>query len=114
MLALPRSRLQEEEKWRGELETVKAKEDAKRSDIPALFKERDELRKKVNEHHDAKRKLHDKFNEEMREWKTYIRAQKDAKHKEYLEMKAKKQAEYEAQKKLWEEEVRARTWWVMA
>ena len=40
---------QEEEKWRHQFDSAKAKEDAKRSDIPSLFKERDAIRKEVSD-----------------------------------------------------------------
>ena len=36
---------EEEEKWRIQMDEAKAKEDAKRSDLPALYKERDQVRK---------------------------------------------------------------------
>ena len=102
---------EEEEKLREALDKVKSKDDAKKADVPALFKERDQLRKDITEHRDTIRKLRDDFNEQRKEWQTYLRQQKEIKQKEFLERKALRQAEYEAQKKAWEEEEAKRDPW---
>ena len=102
---------EEEEKCKEALEGVKSKDEAKRSDIPALFKERDGLRKEIIDHRDTIRKLRDEFNDRRREWQTFLRQQKEVKEKEWRERKAARQAEYDAQKKAYEEEQAKRDPW---
>jgi len=102
---------EEEEKCRECLEAAKAKDDAKRADVPSLFKERDTIRKEIIEHRDHIRKLRDEFNEKRKEWQNYVRVQKEIKYKEWAERKAARQAEYEAQKKAFEEEMAKRDPW---
>jgi hypothetical protein len=101
----------EEERWKADLEAAKAKEDLKRADIPGLFKERDALKKEVADLREEQRKLRDEINERRKEFALYLKQQKDLKHKEFLERKAQRQAEYEAQKKLFEEEEAKRDPW---
>merc|ERR1740138_1566743 len=74
---------------------LKEKDAAKRADIPALFKERDTIRKDITDHRDTIRKLRDDFNEKRKEWQNYVRQQKEIKYREWAEQKAKRQAEYE-------------------
>merc|ERR1719473_2198484 len=93
------------------LDAVKAKDDAKKSDIPALYKERDAIRKEIVDHRDVIRKLRDDFNERRKEWQLYQKQQKEAKYREWAEHKAKRQAEYEAQKRAFEEEEAKRDPW---
>ena len=111
-----------EEKLRTHLDEVRQREEAKKPDMPKLFKERDELRKQVNEHRDAIRKIQAEFNDERKEFFAYqralrparnplssrgrycpsttllllyhhrLQAVRDQKNKEYLERKAAKQA----------------------
>merc|ERR1712046_413492 len=63
------------------------------------------------EKRDTQRKLRDDLNDELKKWRDYQKAVRDAKHKEYLEYKAQKQAEYEAAKKAFEEEEAKRDPW---
>jgi len=102
---------EEEDKWKQQLDAAKAKEDAKRSDIPSLFKERDAIRKEMSEHRDGIKKLRDDFNEKRREWQNYTKAVRDAKQKEYKERQAQRQKEYEEQKRAFEEEEAKRDPW---
>jgi hypothetical protein len=53
----------------------------------------------------------DDFNEKRKEWQTYMRQQKEIKQQEWLERKAARQAEYDAQKKAYEEEQAKRDPW---
>jgi len=101
----------EEEKYRESLEAAKAVDEAKRADVPGLFKERDTIRKEIIEFRDHTRKLRDDFNEKRKEWQTYMRQQKEIKQQEWLERKAARQAEYDAQKKAYEEEQAKRDPW---
>ena len=48
---------EEEEVCKGRLEETKFKDEAKRADVPALYKERDAIRKEILEHRDTIRKL---------------------------------------------------------
>ena len=107
-LAVTRS---EEDRMRDSLEQVKAKEDAKKSDIPSLYKERDAIRKEIVDHRDVIRALRDDFNERRKEWQLYQKQQKEAKYREWAELKAKRQAEYEAQKRAYDEEEAKRDPW---
>jgi len=100
-----------EDKFKVTLDEVRAKEDAKKPDMPKLFKERDELRKQVTEHRDAIRKIQAEFNEERKAWFAFQKEDRDRKQKEYLERKAAKQAEWDAWKKLQEEEEAKRDPW---
>ena len=84
---------EEEEKCKDALDAAKTKDEAKRADIPTLFKERDSIRKEIAEHRDTMRKLRDDFNEKRKEWQTYVRQQKEIKYKEWAEKKAQRQAE---------------------
>jgi len=102
---------EEEEKWRHQFDSAKAKEDAKRSDIPSLFKERDAIRKEVSDHRDSIKKLRDDFNEKRREWQNYQKAVRDAKQKEWKDRQVQRQKEYEEQKRLYEEEEAKRDPW---
>ena len=102
---------EEEEKCKERMDKAKEKDDAKRSDIPSLYKERDDIKKEVNKHRDVVRKLRDDYNEKRKEWQSYTKQQKDIKHKEYLKQKAAQQAEYEARKKAYEEEMAKRDPW---
>ena len=47
---------------------ARAREDAKKSDLPALYKERDQCRKEMNEIRDEVRRIRDEFNEQRKEW----------------------------------------------
>ena len=58
-----------------------------------------------------RRAVSDDFNERRKEWQLYVRQQKEIKHKEYLAFKAQRQAEFEAQKKAYEEEEAKRDPW---
>jgi len=100
-----------EEKVKGTFDELRAKEDAKRPDMPKLFKERDELRKQMTEHRDALRKIQAEFNDERKAWFAFQKEDRDRKQKEYLEHKAAKQAEWDAWKKLQEEEEAKRDPW---
>merc|ERR1712194_475842 len=51
-----------EDKVRVVMDEVRGREDAKKPDLPKLFKERDELRKSINEHRDAIRKIQNESN----------------------------------------------------
>lgn len=102
---------EQEERLRESLEQVKAKEDAKRSDIPSLYKERDSIRKEIVAHRDVIRALRDDFNERRKEWQLYQKQQKEAKYREWAELKAKRQAEHEAQKRAYDEEEAKRDPW---
>ena len=57
-----------EDKVRVVMDEVRGREDAKKPDLPKLFKERDELRKSINEHRDAIRKIQNEFNAERKEY----------------------------------------------
>jgi len=102
---------EEEERCKETLEAAKAKEDAKRADIPSMYKERDGIRKEIADHRDAIRKLRDEFNEKRKEWQLYQKQQKEIKYREWAEQKARRQAEYEAQKKAFEEQEAKRDPW---
>ena len=58
------------------MDELRSREDAKKPDLPKLFKERDELRKAVNEHRDAIRKIQSEFNEERKEYYAYQKARR--------------------------------------
>jgi len=102
---------EEEKKWIGELETAKAKDDAKRSDVPALHEERNKIKKEVMEHRETMRTLRDDFNEQRKEWQAYQRQVKEIRYKEMQVYKEQQKAEYEARKKAWEEEEAKRDPW---
>ena len=57
-----------EEKVRVVMDEVRGREDAKKPDLPRLFKEKDELRKSVNEHRNAIRKIQNEFNDERKKF----------------------------------------------
>ena len=60
-----------EDKVRVVMDEVRGREDAKKPDLPKLFKERDELRRSINEHRDAIRKIQNEFNAERKEYFEY-------------------------------------------
>jgi len=100
-----------EDKHREEMDGARAKEEAKRSDIPGLYKERDSIRQKISEHKQEIRRLRDEFNEQRSEYMTYQKAVREIKNREYAELKAKRQAEADAHRKLLEEEEAKRDPW---
>ena len=53
---------------RAVMEEVRSREEAKKPDLPKLFKERDELRASINEHRSAIRKIQNEFNAEKKEY----------------------------------------------
>ena len=73
--------------------------------------QRDTIRKQIIDHREVIRKLRDDFNERRKEWQLYLKQQKEAKYREWMERKAQRQAEYEAQKKAFEEEEAKRDPW---
>ena len=81
---------EEEEKHKGELDEAHAKEAAKRSDIPGLFKERDSLRAQVSEHRSEIRRLRDEFNEQLKDYRVYQKAMREIKNREWVKMKAER------------------------
>ena len=102
---------EQEDKYKAELDAAKAKEEAKKTDIPGLFKERDAIRKEMSDHRDAIKKLRDDFNEKRKEWEKYQKIVRDQKKKEWEERQAARKAEYEEQKRLYDEEEAKRDPW---
>lgn len=102
---------EDEDRCKGGLDAIKAKDEAKRADIPALWKERETIRKDVIDLRETIRKLRDDFNDRRKEWQNFVRIQRDQKAKEWAEQKAKRQAEYDAEKKAYEEEQAKRDPW---
>merc|ERR1712070_1174454 len=82
-----------EEGLRAEMDDARARDDAKKSDLPALHKERDECRR------------------EMSEIRLALKHMRDEKQRELLERKAARQAEISAWRKLLEEEEARRDPW---
>ena len=62
-----------EDKVRAVMEEVRSREEAKKPDLPKLFKERDELRASINEHRSAIRKIQNEFNAEKKEYYEYLK-----------------------------------------
>lgn len=100
-----------EDKVRAVMDEVRSREDAKKPDLPKLFKERDELRSSINEHRSAIRKIQNEFNAEKKEFYEYLKVVREQKNKEYNERKAAKQAEWDEYKKLLEAEEAKRDPW---
>merc|ERR1740139_1880259 len=92
------------------MDEVRGREDAKKPDLPKLVKERDELRRSINEHRDAIRKIQNEFNAERKEYFEYQKVIREQKNKEYNERKALKQAEWDTYKKQLEEEAKRDPW----
>merc|ERR1712070_790522 len=89
---------------------ARARDDAKKSDLPALHKERDECRREMSEIRLALKHMRDEFSEQRKEWFTYQKQMRDQKQRELLERKAARQAEISAWRKLLEEEARRDPW----
>ncbi len=92
-----------EETFRAEMDEARARDDAKKSDLPALHKERDQCRREVSEIRMIVKHIRDDLSEQRKEWFAYQKKSRDQKQKEYLERKAARQAEIDAWKKLQEE-----------
>merc|ERR1711967_144836 len=99
-----------EEGLRAEMDDARARDDAKKSDLPALHKERDECRREMSEIRVALKHMRDEFSEQRKEWFTYQKQMRDQKQRELLERKAARQAEISAWRKLLEEEARRDPW----
>ena len=65
-----------EDKVRAVMDEVRSREDAKKPDLPKLFKERDELRSSINEHRSAIRKIQNEFNAEKKEFYEYLKVRR--------------------------------------
>ena len=65
-----------EDKVRAVMDEVRSREDAKKPDLPKLFKERDELRASINEHRSAIRKVQNEFNAEKKEFYEYLKVRR--------------------------------------
>jgi len=100
-----------EEGLRAEMDDARARDDAKKSDLPALHKERDECRREMSEIRLALKHMRDEFSEQRKEWFTYQKQMRDQKQRELLERKAARQAEISAWRKLLEEEEARRDPW---
>ncbi len=100
-----------EEGLRAEMDDARARDDAKKSDLPALHKERDECRREMSEIRLELKHMRDEFSEQRKEWFTYQKQMRDQKQRELLERKAARQAEISAWRKLLEEEEARRDPW---
>eukprot|EP00308_Calcidiscus_leptoporus_P008567 CAMPEP_0119403894 /NCGR_PEP_ID=MMETSP1334-20130426/143616_1 /TAXON_ID=127549 /ORGANISM="Calcidiscus leptoporus, Strain RCC1130" /LENGTH=844 /DNA_ID=CAMNT_0007427845 /DNA_START=23 /DNA_END=2557 /DNA_ORIENTATION=+ len=104
----------EEELCKDAVDEAKARDDAKRSDLPALFKERDQIRKDIAEIREEQSKIREEYNKQKRDFSNYLRAVKEQKQQIWLAQQAERKAhddllrkereEEEAKRDPWEEE----------